>query len=153
MNRTCTHCGGSVFAHGPHTLRRTRAGVTYVATVPAWVCQDCGVAVLEDETVEVFEKAWMRAISRGPAAGDALRTMRKWLALKATELAELLGTAPETISRWENGHSPVDPNSFALVGQLVREELEGRTDLLDYLRGRGEEPQSEVDLGELHPRG
>ncbi len=59
--------------------------------------------------------------------------MRKVLGLRATDLGDLLDIAPETISRWENGAIPVEARAFVLLGALVTDRINGRTDTADRL--------------------
>jgi hypothetical protein len=54
--------------------------------------------------------------------------------MRATDLAALLDVSAETISRWETEKRAVDRGALALVGNLVRDTLEGRTATLEQLR-------------------
>ena len=56
------------------------------------------------------------------------------LGLKATQLGELLDTAPETISRWETGKRPPERGAVVIVAALVDDELSGRTTTADRIR-------------------
>jgi hypothetical protein len=54
--------------------------------------------------------------------------------MKATELADLLEVASETISRWETGERAVDRGAFALLADMARDALEGRAGTLELLK-------------------
>ena len=69
----------------------------------------------------------------GACNGEALRFMRKVLGLDGRELASLLSLTPETVSRIEKGRVPVDVRTAALIGAMVLDKLEDRTDTLKRL--------------------
>ena len=66
--------------------------------------------------------------------------MRKALGLKAQELATLLGTTKETVSRWENGKHSVDRPTFAVLATLV---IDASKDRRSTLRKRLERMDTE----------
>lgn len=70
----------------------------------------------------------------GEATGEVFKFIRKAVGMKASELAELLGVAAETISRWETGEREVDRGAFALLADIARERLEGRASTLGMLK-------------------
>jgi putative zinc finger/helix-turn-helix YgiT family protein len=127
-----------------HTLERTTAddsitvaGHTFTASLPAHACPGakCDEIVFDAASIQRFELVVARALAdAGQQSGEAFRFMRKSLGLRAIDLAELLGVAAETISRWETGERDVDRVAFALLGDAVAEQLEGRTRALDFLR-------------------
>jgi hypothetical protein len=59
--------------------------------------------------------------------------MRKAIGLPAREVAHLLSTTPETVSRWEKGARAVDTCAWTTLASLVLDELEGRHDVRDRL--------------------
>jgi putative zinc finger/helix-turn-helix YgiT family protein len=69
--------------------------------MPEWHCAACDVSTLHDDSDEILQDALrkhMRLLS--PAE---LRTARESLGLKQKELADLMGCASESLSRWETG--------------------------------------------------
>ena len=131
----------------------TVGGVVYKATMPALRDERTAKILVDGLVLGAFERALAAEVARGPVASDALLFLRRWLGLKAQELAELLQTTPETISRWERGKRAVDTSAFALVARIVLERLDGREDTLRYLRTRpalasATEPEP-IDLGEI----
>ena len=58
--------------------------------------------------------------AEGPAA---FRYMRKVLGLKGVELAKMLETTPETVSRWEHSKHPIDVKAVRLLASMVLQEL------------------------------
>ena len=113
------------------------AGHTFTAKLPALACPDaaCGETVFTAESIRRLELVVARKLAEtGQRSGEAFKFMRKALGLRAVDLAELLGVAAETISRWETGAREVDRASFAVLADAVAEQLEGRARALDYLR-------------------
>ncbi len=51
--------------------------------------------------------------------GQRIRTARAARGIKARWVAEQLGVAPETLSRWENGHAQPNAASVVKLGTLL----------------------------------
>lgn len=64
-------------------------------------CAACGELVLENDADEQIAQALREQI--GLLSGEQIRANREELGLSQRNLAEHLGVAVETISRWENG--------------------------------------------------
>lgn len=149
MKMRCVSCRSAELVPGTIDHQEEVAGVTYKALLPAWVCARCDEALVSDEALALFERRMTEAVARGPVGGGALRLMRRWLGFKATELAALMGIRAETLSRWERDKAPTDANVFGLLARIVLEDLEGRSETLDYLKARGTERGALVDLGQI----
>jgi DNA-binding transcriptional regulator YiaG len=116
------------------------AGHTFVAELPTRMLE--GQLVVDFKVLEAFELAVARKLAdSGESAGEAFRFMRKAIGLPATELAELLGVARETISRWENGERPVDRGALAVLGGLVEDRCNGTTSTRDRLQAIAKPPK------------
>jgi DNA-binding transcriptional regulator YiaG len=114
---------------------REVAGRVYVGFLPGSACVSCHAVFHEAHVVERFELHVASTIAAsGLTHGAAFRFMRKSLGMRAVELAALLDVAPETISRWETARRAVDRGALVVLGALVRDALEGRTDTIDNLR-------------------
>ncbi|MFH2007579.1 MAG: type II TA system antitoxin MqsA family protein [bacterium] len=116
--------------------------VSYTAEAPAMVCPSCGESYLSVQTMGQI--GWMVAADlarQGVGTPDAFRYMRKRLALKAIELAELLGVSPEAISRWEHGVHTPDTKAVKLLGIMILEHIGQRPMILDYLRSLLQVPE------------
>lgn len=146
--KRCAMCGVGSLKRGTAELRRTVDRVVFVGDLPAMVCKMCGESYFEADVLERFELAIAAELSRmGRCTPAAFRFMRKALGLSGVALAELLGTTPETVSRWENGARALDRSAFALLGGLVMERVEGRADTrarLEALRKPLKKPKSVV---------
>ncbi len=103
-----------------------------------------------------FELRVAKELARaGVSSGEAFRFMRRSLALRAIDLAELLDVAPETVSRWETEKRAVHRGAYAIVASLVRERLDGREETLAALRAlrRPRQLGETVDLDEVESLG
>jgi putative zinc finger/helix-turn-helix YgiT family protein len=90
-------------------------------------CPACGYATMAASELERFELNAAAALaSHGVCTGEAFRFIRKALGMRAADVAEVLGTTPETVSRWETGQREVDRHVFALLGELAVAAAEGR---------------------------
>jgi putative zinc finger/helix-turn-helix YgiT family protein len=119
-------------------------GLRFTAQVPGKVCPACGENYLSGETLRTLERSVAEALARsGVGTPEAFRYMRKAISLKAVEVAELFAVVPETVSRWENGERQPEPRAVKMLGALVVEHMDGRSDLLDYLRAVGREELAE----------
>ena len=85
-------------------------------------CIACGERYSSYQEVGAAELKTADAIaSKGPIHPDGFSYMRRALGLKANRLAELLGVAAETVSRWENGKASIDRATWSVLGLAVRE--------------------------------
>lgn len=110
-------------------------------TVLAQVYDLCGESLIAYADLADAEPSVTRAlVAVGWAHPDALRWLRKAAALRANELAGLLGVAPETVSRWEHGTRTIDRAALALVASLALDALDGVTTTRDRLRASGAHP-------------
>lgn len=127
--KQCAMCNARSFKRGRTDLRRTVDGVTFEGTLTASVCRKCGEPYFDNTVLERFELTIANELARmGRCTPAAFTFMRKALGLSGIALAELLGTTPETISRWENGARTLDGSAFVLVAGIVAERIDGRED-------------------------
>jgi DNA-binding transcriptional regulator YiaG len=126
---------GALRPGGEYEIKREIGGRTFTATLPAEVCDKCGEKSIESKDLGRFERAVSRDLAlAGGISGSAFRFMRATLGLKLVDLAALLGVDQSTLSRWESEKAPIPPAAFAVLSQLVLDELAGRSDMLDRLR-------------------
>jgi putative zinc finger/helix-turn-helix YgiT family protein len=125
-DEACAKCGEPrlTATTGLHAV--TVAGHTFHAALPAHACGECGGRYVAGETLERFELATAAALlAGGETRGEALRFVRKTLALRATDLADLLGVAAESVSRWEHDARTPEHAVVALLAVLVDEARRG----------------------------
>ena len=108
----CPECGKKEVR--PATVRHTSQikhdGRLYAVEIPRLrvpQCGACGELVFDNDADEQIARALREQL--GLLSGDQIRNNREDLGLSQRVLAEHLGVAAETISRWENGRP--DPNS------------------------------------------
>ena len=62
------------------------------------------------------------------------------------DLADLLDVAPETVSRWENGHRSADRSVWNTLADLLANAVEGKTTTLDLLRQKARLPKAPLHV-------
>lgn len=133
--KRCVQCGhqGLVAGNAEDTIRV--GGRVFSASLPAQSCPECDEVYFSFEELGRFELAVAGQMARdGECGPDVFAFMRKAIGLKAVDLAALLDVVPETLSRWEHGKTPVERRALALLGSMVLEHIDGRSDTVDRLR-------------------
>jgi putative zinc finger/helix-turn-helix YgiT family protein len=69
--------------------------------MPQWQCDGCDITLTDDESDTVAQDCLRRHI--GLLTAEEIRDARTALGLTQSQLAELIGCAAESLSRWENG--------------------------------------------------
>ncbi len=128
---------------------------TFTGGIPAERCPQCGETYTEKHGHQALALSAARAlIEVGEVNGATLRFFRHSLGLTGAALAELLGVASDTVSRWERGERNVDRLAWATVAGLVLDELEERPrtrHVLDAIRTPGPPMAGEVRLTDPPP--
>jgi putative zinc finger/helix-turn-helix YgiT family protein len=112
-------------------------GRTYRVTIPdltVFRCGNCGTVVLGDEANVRISDAVRRAALLLPP--DEIRRRREQLGLTQRGLADLLGIADATLSRWETG-AQIQQRSFDRFLRLVFDVAPAR----DYLAAGVAQPE------------
>ncbi|MBL8605566.1 MAG: helix-turn-helix domain-containing protein [Myxococcales bacterium] len=134
--KQCVKCNGALSATEVREEVRV-AGATFAGLVRARRCDGCGEVYIAAEDAMRFDLRVARELGiRGAATGEAFKFMRKALAMRAADLAGLLGVAAETVSRWERGERSVDRAALTVVGALVVDKLEGRATTMKLLKAQ-----------------
>src|SRR4051794_15605854 len=122
----CVNCGGTDLPTVDHTLQATIAGVPFERRVRVQKCSTCGEAYLAPGVLADFELSGALELGRaGVRTPAALKFMRKAAGLRAADLGELLGLTPEHLSRLENGKSPADKRTVALLAAILEDKAAG----------------------------
>jgi putative zinc finger/helix-turn-helix YgiT family protein len=88
----------------PYTVQIDHDGRKYTVTIPDLVvpqCANCGTIVLDEEANRQISAAFRR--EAGLLSPEEIRQHRVNLGLTQQALADLLGVAVSTLSRWETG--------------------------------------------------
>jgi len=102
----CPECGKKTVqpVTVQHTSQIKHDGRLYTVEIPRLRiprCSTCGELVFDNDADEQIAQALREQL--GLLSGDQIRKSREDLGLSQRVLAEHLGVAAETISRWENG--------------------------------------------------
>jgi putative zinc finger/helix-turn-helix YgiT family protein len=122
----CPTCGAERIEQGKTEHAVTVGAQKFVGKLPAEVCGACGESLVMSRALGAFERAVACHLAEhGPATGETFRYMRKAFGMPAKEVAEWLGTVPETISRWETGARDVDLWAWLTLGAIVLDAASG----------------------------
>lgn len=95
--------------------------------VPASKCPRCGEIYIEGRDLERFEFEVAEAIVKaGVVSGAMFRFLRHRLGMQSKDVAVLLDTTPETITRWERGQRDVDRAAWLALAMLFADRKDGR---------------------------
>ncbi len=109
--------------------------------VPTMKCPKCGDTLTEGTDLERMEAEVAEAvIGAGIVDGGTFRFLRHQLGMQAKDLAPLLGTSPETISRWEKGVRDVDRPAWLALAMLVADKRDGRSRVRDIVNAAAGKP-------------
>lgn len=147
--KQCASCGAATIRKGDVSLVREVGEHVFSTTVTGLVCDACGESTTDLRDGERFDLAIAELVSEAAPTGAFFRFLRRVAGLRARDVAGMLGVTGDTISRWENDKHAVDRASFFILGQIVREKRDGRTDMLDLLT-RGELPKALPLRVEVH---
>lgn len=118
----CTSCGT------PMETRREEVeydaaglpGVT-LRGVDVSRCPACGDKQVAVPRLPALHQALARTVVTKPGrlTGPEIRFLRKHLGLSGQDFADVMGSDPSTISRWENGKEPMNKHADRLLRLMV----------------------------------
>jgi transcriptional regulator with XRE-family HTH domain len=132
----CVNCGKvGTLVEGVFPFSMTLGGTAFNVDMLMRRCRSCKERYLKPGALDVvyFEAARHFARS-GDIRPETLKIIRKAAGLPAVELAELLDLRPETIWRMENGKTPPDRRTVALLAAIVEDRATGSTGTITLLR-------------------
>ena len=137
------------FTMGHHHFLESGLDNVHLINVDIWSCSDCEERIVSIPRSTELMKFICESILLKPMilSGAEIRFLRKNLALKINEFAQLLGMDRVTVSRWENGHESPSRSADRLVRLTYAVEANITEDSRAQLRRnlRREETDSEVD--------
>lgn len=108
----CPQCGRRMRRTTLDHYKYVESGLSnvYLYGIAAYQCS-CGEEVLHLPNIEGLHSLIVQKLLKKPSQlkGEELRFIRKYVGLKAAELAKMLSVDPSTVSKWETGESLVGP--------------------------------------------
>lgn len=129
----CFRCGADLRAVRV-TYEFDVGDTEFAADVPGFRCSNCGEELSDGEAMVRREMEAAVLLTRYKPFGEAIRFLRTVVSLRAKDFAELVGVAPETVSRWENGVREIDAAAWGHLCSMVLDASSGTTTTLDRLR-------------------
>ena len=118
----CLQCGGKM------TTKRQAAkydasglpGITLLG-VDVRQCSDCGEREVVIPYIESLHRAIAKAVveKRARLSHQEIVFLRKYVGWDGATFAAHMGTAPETVSRWERGQTPMGTQADRLLRLMV----------------------------------
>jgi putative zinc finger/helix-turn-helix YgiT family protein len=108
----CENCGAQMKS-GRENYQYRESGLENVTLVGLEVrhCPNCGEHEAVIPAIAELHRVLAYAVALKPSrlVPAEMRFLRKYFGYGQEEFAALLGTRPETVSRWENGKQPMNP--------------------------------------------
>jgi len=137
----CPECGGNMTQKNPSITVRVADKRVKDGSMSLPTCDKCGYYELSQAELEKMERRAAITVLNGVdgPSGGVLKFARKALGLRQADLARALGTASETVSRWE-ANERIDRTVSLAVAHLLgmKEQEPEQLDLL--VQSDGDEP-------------
>lgn len=118
----CIECGHPL-VRGRENRRYEAGGLPQVVLVGVEVrrCRECGAEEVVIPRIEALHRAIARALIGKEArlAAPEIRFLRTYLGWSTADFGSRMGTARETVSRWESGAVPIGGQADRLLRLLV----------------------------------
>ena len=119
---TCSECGGEMTVRREN-YRYDACGLPNITLQKVEVgrCPKCGETEVAIPSLEGLHRSLAQAIIRKPSrlVPAEIRFLRKYLGWSGADFAARMGTAAETVSRWETGAAPMGPTADRLLRLMV----------------------------------
>ncbi len=138
----CKQRAEEVRATTEHPYRFLDSGLSnvYLIGIRYWDCKECGKKAAEIPALEQLMSVIAKAVVMKPALlnGEEIRFLRKRLAKRAVEFAELINKTPEHLSKLENDQVPLPEDTDKLI-RLTYSMVSGDQKLLGDIAAKAEE--------------
>lgn len=108
----CPQCGRRMRRTTVDRYKYVESGLSnvYLSGIAVYSCS-CGEEILHLPSVEGLHWLIVEKLLKKPSQlrGEELRFIRKYVGLKATDLAKMLSVDPSTVSKWETDESKIGP--------------------------------------------
>ena len=132
--KTCVKCSGTKVKRSLLEHRRDVGNQPFAGSVPGAVCAECGTVYYELPGLKAFDlEAAVWLARNGASTGEAMKFMRRVVGLTAERLASLLSLTAESISRIETGKLPPEARTVAILGAMVVDRRNNRTETIERL--------------------
>ena len=119
---TCLQCGAASMTTGRENFNYKAAGIPVtLLNVEVRRCKACGEYEVAIPRIEELHKTLARAViaKRSRLTPAEIRFLRTHLGWSGNDFARHMGVKPETVSRWENGHDPMNPSADRLLRLMI----------------------------------
>lgn len=139
--RICPSCGKPMELLGYKHVQHVGDVKVIDGTSFAWQCRACDEVDLSLDDLAGYEQRATALVLRDGhrVNGAVIKSARKALGLKQTEVAALLGCEPETVSRWETGARKMPRAEQLALVALIEGVERGAIDLRKELDATSEE--------------
>lgn len=135
MLTKCAKCNEGTLRRGSRAQTYPVGEQTFSVQIDVLECPKCGHYYVETGALQSLQRSVGKHLAEhGPATGVTFRYMRKSIGMAAKDVAELLATTPETVSRWETAERNVDLWAWLTMGSIVLDTLAGNTVTRDRLQ-------------------
>jgi len=146
----CLECDGVMKAR-KEAFRYDACGLPGVTLVGVTVsrCPDCGEVEVTIPQIEKLHRAIAETLARKRKRlmPQEVRFLRKWLGLSGVDFADLMGVTPETVSRWEQGATPMGLVAERLLRCFVLTREPESEYRLEAFKGVGVDRAAPVKIG------
>lgn len=143
----CLQCSSNALERATMDHHYVECGLpnVHLHGVPARRCMACQAVRLMIPAIEELHRVIALAVlrKRSRLTGAEVRYLRKYIGLSGQDFAKRIGVSPEIVSKWENEHTHIGPQSERLLRLLVvnmAQVQEYPIDELDLLSAESEVP-------------
>lgn len=118
----CANCGSENLVTSLTHHRYTECGLSSVTLiVPVRRCGQCHEEEVIVPRIAQLHRMLAESLCKkpGPLSPEEFRFLRKHLGHSSKNTAIILGVTQETLSRWENGHHPIDSTADRFLRVLA----------------------------------
>jgi putative zinc finger/helix-turn-helix YgiT family protein len=116
----CIECGSEMTTKKENVPFAALPGTVLVG-VDVSRCRTCGAYEVAIPAIEKLMHILAAVVIRKPArlVGAEVRFLRKYLGYSSGDFAKRIGSAPSTVSKWENDAQPIGLHSDLLLRAMV----------------------------------
>lgn len=127
----CVECGYEMTdSHKDHHYVESGLKNIILKGIPVSNCANCGEEEIEIANLWDLHEIIAQIIAQQSQRlkPEEVRFLRSHLGLSGVDFARIISVAPETVSRWENGHEPMSVMSERFLRLLILAKVESMRD-------------------------